>query len=54
MGVVVRGFETGMAQPAADHRDIDACGNQMHRGRMAKHVIRFVPMVGAVCAARLT
>ena len=40
LGVVVRGIEAGMAQPAPDHGDINTGGNQMDRGRVAKHVGR--------------
>ncbi len=40
LSVVVGGVEADVAKPASDHRDVDACRNQMHSGSVPKAVRR--------------
>jgi hypothetical protein len=41
LSVVVGGVEADVAKPASDHRDVDACRNQMHSGSVPKAVRRY-------------
>jgi hypothetical protein len=40
LSVVVGGVEAEVAKPTSDHRDVDACRNQMHSDSVSKAVRR--------------
>ena len=40
LGIVIGGVETDVSEPRLDHSDVDASGDEMHSGRMAKAVRR--------------